>query len=143
MASETSLSTSPPATGGRLDTPVRDIMRRGVLVIAKSASVADAQRAMLSHGVHAILVLERCSTRIVGWVTSHGLLSWCDRDIPPTPVHNAVNEAPLTIHPSASVRDSLNLMKRHGAAHLLVTHRHDGLPEGVVSDVDVLRLVAD
>lgn len=142
MATETNHHTDPPATGGRFDTEVRAIMRPGAVVVPASATLLQAQRAMLSHGVHAVLVLEGNSGRLAGWVTSRGLLSWCDRDLALMPVRNAISEPPVSIRPSAPSREALALLERHHVSHLVVTHRHDEIPEGVVSDVDLLRLVS-
>jgi hypothetical protein len=46
------------------------------------------------------------------------------------------------IGPSATAREALDLLDSTGATRLLVAHRADWLPEGVVADVDLLRLVA-
>lgn len=142
MTTEATHHTHPPATGGRFDTEVREIMRPGVVVVPESATLLQTQRAMLSNGVHAVIVLERNSGRLAGWVTSRGLLGWCDRDLALMPVRNAVSEPPVSIRPSAPAREALALLERHQVSHLVVAHRHDEIPEGVVSDVDLLRLVA-
>ncbi|MEA2177125.1 MAG: hypothetical protein QOG77_422 [Solirubrobacteraceae bacterium] len=128
--------------GDRLDTPVRDIMRPGVIVLSDDASVLQAQRSLIAHGVHAVLVLERFSGRPVGWVTSRGLLHWCDRDASLTSARSAVTEPAVAIEPSASAQEALDTLDREGATRLLVSRQSDGLPEGVVADMDLLRLVA-
>jgi CBS domain-containing protein len=142
MRSDTLLHppSAPPAD--RLDTAVREIMRPGVIVIAAHASVARAQRALLAHGVHAVLVVGADGRRPLGWVTSRGLLAWAERDAALSAADDAVTEPPLTIDPSASAREALALLEREGATRLLVTHGDGGVPEGVVADVDLLRLVA-
>ena len=143
MTTDTLLPSRRDAAGGdRLDTPVREIMRPGVIVLADDASVLQAQRALIAHGVHAVLVIERFSGRPVGWVTSRGLLRWCDRDAGLASVPSAVTEPAVAIPPSASAREALDTLEREGATRLLVSHQHEGLPEGVVADVDLLRLVA-
>jgi CBS domain-containing protein len=128
--------------GGRLDPLLEEVMRPGVIVIAGDASVAHAQRALLAHGVHAILVLARDTHAPIGWITSHGLLRWCERDIALAPAINAVTEPPVVLSPSASARQALEALEREGCSRVLIARRPDGLPEGVVSDVDLLRLVA-
>jgi CBS domain-containing protein len=128
--------------GDRLDTPVREIMRPGVIVLSEEASVVQAQRALIAHGVHAVLVLERGSPRPLGWITSRGLLSWSDRDVSLASSRDAVTEPPVVIEPSASAREALELLEGQAATRLLVSRHSDGLPEGVVADVDLLRLVA-
>ena len=88
----------------RLDTAVREVMRPGVIVISGHASVARAQRALLAHGVHAILVLDDDGGRPLGWVTSRGLLRWAERDITLCSARDAVTEPPVAIGPSATAR---------------------------------------
>ena len=131
-----------PLHADRLDTAVREVMRPGVIVIAGHASVARAQRALLAHGVHAILVLDDDHGRPLGWITSRGLLGWAERDIALSASRDAVSEAPLQIEPSASAREALELLERVGATRLLVSRGEGCVPEGVVADVDLLRLFA-
>lgn len=142
MPSDTLLHPHPAPLADRLDTAVREIMRPGVIVIAAHASVARAQRALLAHGVHAILVLADDGRRPLGWVTSRGLLAWAERDISLSQAGDAVTEPPLAIDPSASAREALALLEREGTSRLLVARGDDGVPEGVVADVDLLRLVS-
>jgi len=85
MVSDTLLHPPPAPPADRLDAAIRDAMRPGVIVISGHASVARAQRALLAHGVHAILVLDDDGGRPLGWVTSRGLLRWAERDISPAP----------------------------------------------------------
>jgi CBS domain-containing protein len=59
MVSDTLLPPRRSLSGDRLDTPVRDVMRAGVIVLSEHAAVARAQRAVLAHGVHAIPVLDQ------------------------------------------------------------------------------------
>jgi CBS domain-containing protein len=142
MVSDTLLPPRRSLSGDRLDIPVRDLMRPGVIVLSEHASVAQAQRAVLAHGVHAVLVLEDRTGRPVGWVTSRGLLAWAARDVALASAREAVTEPPVAVEPSASAREALEAIDRTGAARLLVVRAGVGLPEGVVSDVDVLREVA-
>jgi len=117
-------------------------MRPGVIVISGHASVARVQRALLAHGVHAILVLDDDGGRPLGWVTSRGLLRWAEREITLCSARDAVTEPPVAIGPSATAREALALLERADATRLLVVRADGCVPEGVVADVDLLRLVA-
>jgi len=129
-------------SGNHLDTPVRDVMRSGVIVIADDASVQDAQRALVAHGVHSVLVLDHGAGEAHGWITTRGLLPWAEREVGLACAREAVSEPAITIEPSASVRSALETMERACASRLLVARHHSGLPEGVVSDSDLLRFIA-
>jgi len=131
-----------PLAGDRLDTAVRDIMRPGVIVLPDDASVVQAQRALLAHGVHAVLVIEHSRGGAVGWITSRGLLPWCDRDAALAHARDAVAEPAVFVEPSATAREALDALQREGVSRLLVARHEGALPEGVIADVDILRLVA-
>jgi CBS domain-containing protein len=143
MLNDTSVMTRHAvATGDRLDTPLRDVMRPGAIVIADDASVQDAQRALVAHRVHSVLVLDHAAGRALGWITTRGLLPWYEREVELACARDAVSEPAITIGPSASVRAAFAALEREGASRLLVARHHSGLPEGVVSDSDLLRFVA-
>jgi CBS domain-containing protein len=143
ISSITRTDSRPGDTGDHLDMPVRDIMTAGVVTIAEDASLRSTYRALVSHDVHAVLVVGRTGGTPLGWVTARGLLAWvesaehaflCARD--------AITERPQTISPSATARDALVVLAQAGVTHLLVAARADQLPEGVVGEFDLVRLAA-
>jgi CBS domain-containing protein len=89
-----------------------------------------------------VLVLDRDAARPLGWITSRGLVRWCDRETGLASARDAVTEPAIAIEPSASAREALEALEREDVSRLLVARHSDGLPEGVVADVDLLRLVA-
>lgn len=78
--------------GGGLDVAVRAMMSPGVLPVAEVASAREAARAMLHHGVHAVLVVGRDHGTPLGWVTERGLLAYADRRDDLLPVAAAIAE---------------------------------------------------
>jgi CBS domain-containing protein len=136
-----SAGTDDPA-GGRLGREVREVMTPGVVSIPADASIGQAYAAIAAHGVHAVLVVERKSGAPMGWVTAGGLLHWALRDSRQHSAGQAVCEPVHTVSPSATVRDAAELLLKPGVSHVLVTHHGDSVPEGVVSDIDVVRLVS-
>jgi predicted transcriptional regulator len=125
----------------RLETHVRDLMRPGVIVIAADASIVQAQRALLAHGVHAILVIDDHG-RPLGWATSRGVLAWAGRDVALHTAREAVTEPAVTVEPSVTAAEAKGLLEEAGVSRLLVARRCEGLPEGVVADHDLLRVLA-
>jgi CBS domain-containing protein len=125
----------------RFDEALRDVMRPGVIVITENASVAQAQRALVAHGVHAILVLDR-QGRPLGWATSRSLLGFSDRDTGLLSARDAVTEKAVTLEPSATVREALDVMRDQDVARVLVAHAVGHLPEGVVAEHDLLAVLA-
>jgi CBS domain-containing protein len=145
MPSHTSIPATPdaPADGlsdGRLQTPVRDFMRPGVIAVSEDASLRQAERAMVHHGVHAILVLRRSTGGPLGWVTSRGMLQWISHDLGLVPASQGVTETPTYIEPGATAHDAVQALSATGVSHLLVTRAPGETPQGVVSDLDVIAL---
>ncbi|HWM10992.1 MAG TPA: CBS domain-containing protein [Solirubrobacteraceae bacterium] len=129
--------------GGELDeTPVRAIMRSGVISMPEDASLRQAMRAMAAHAVHAILIVGARDGTPIGWVTARGVLTWLTRDAALAPAGIAITEPVVWIEPTASAADVVRLLADTGATHLLVAYQADVPPQGVVSELDIVRLVA-
>jgi CBS domain-containing protein len=130
-------------TGDHLDTPVRELMTPGVVMIVEDASLRTAYRALVAHGVHAVLVVGRSGGMPLGWVTARGLLGRVEeRDSGLRRVCDAITERPETIAPSATAHEAIRALGRPGVTHLLVASRPDQLPEGVIGEMDLARLAA-
>ncbi len=129
--------------GGELDeTPVRAIMRSGVISMPEDASLRQAMRAMAAHAVHAILIVGAQDGTPIGWVTARGVLAWLTRDAALAPAGIAITEPVVWIEPTASAADVVRLLADTGATHLLVAYQPDVPPQGVVGELDIVRLVA-
>jgi len=87
-----------------------------------------------------VLVVGRTEGRALGWVTSRGLLAWVGRDQGLASAREAITERPITIEPGATARDALTALSQVGTSHLLVARRSDVIPEGVVSELDIVAL---
>jgi CBS domain-containing protein len=124
----------------RLQTPVRDFMRPGVIAISEDASLRQVERAMVRHNVHAILVLGRTTGRPLGWVTSRSMLQWISQDLALVTASQGVTETPTFIEPGATAQDAAKALSAAGVSHLLVTRAPGETPQGVVSDLDVIAL---
>lgn len=131
----------PASTQQRLTTPVSEIMRPGVITIGEHSSLLQAKRAMVRHGVHAVLVVGTDSGVPLGWVSAGGLLSWLERDLHALPASRAVTEPPHFIEPDSTARAALELLEKPGVTHLLVRPAEGGAPHGVVAAMDLVELV--
>ena len=124
----------------QLHTPVRDFMRPGVIALSEDASLGQAERAMVRHGVHAILLLGRTDRQPVGWVTTRGMLQWLSHDLGLVPARQGVTEPPVYIEPSATAQEAVDALSEPGVTHLLVARAPRETPQGVVADIDVIAL---
>jgi CBS domain-containing protein len=116
----------------------RDLMTPGVISIVEDASLAQVHRALAAHRVHALLVVGRRSGRPLGWVTASGLLAWLDGDPALACASDAITEPATAIEPSASGREALTALGQPRVSRLLVQRHVEALPEGVISELDLI-----
>jgi len=129
------------ATHGVLAREVREVMTPGVVSVPADASVKQVHAALVAHRVHAVLVVDRKSGAPVGWINAAGALRASLEGSAHT-AGQAVCEPVHAISPSATCREAVQLLLEPGVTHLLVAHEHSGLGEGVLSDLDVLRVLS-
>ena len=126
----------------RFDREVRELMRPGVITLSAHASLRQVQRAIASHGVHAVLVVDTDSGTPLGWVTARALLAHVTRDLDLVTAGSVVSEPAVTIPPSATVREALAALLASEGSRLLVCPAGHNAAEGVVTDLDLVRLLA-
>jgi CBS domain-containing protein len=131
---------SPMAPGDHMETPARDIMTPGVVSIPEDASLLHVYRAIVAHSVRAVLVVGRTEGKPLGWITARGLLGWVGKDESLASARDAITERPTSIEPSATAREALVALSQVGVSHLLVRRSTDAMPEGVVSELDLVAL---
>ncbi|HSD82201.1 MAG TPA: CBS domain-containing protein [Solirubrobacteraceae bacterium] len=131
----------PPALRRALDTEVRDVMRPGVVTIGEDAPLTDVLRAIAAHGVHAILVLGHETGAPLGWVTARGLLAWLGSDAAHHVARDAITERAVTIAGFRTAREAARVLVAEEVSHLLVAPGPDHRPDGVVAELDLVRLV--
>lgn len=127
------------AADSRLSSRARDLMTPGVISISEEASVAQAERALLIHGRHSVLVVGRRNGTPLGWVTARGLLDWLARDKQLARARDAITERAVSVHPFDSPADVIALMDREKVGQVLVAHDPHEAPEGVISVLDLVR----
>ena len=133
--------TPPPPPDTRwLQTPVRAFMRPGVVTVAEDASLLQVQRAMVAHGVHAVLITAVGGP--LGWVTAGGLLPWLTKEPALYPAKSAISETVACITPGASAHDALQALSDAAVSHLVVSSGTAASPQGVVSEIDLVRLAS-
>jgi CBS domain-containing protein len=131
----------PAATQERLSTPVADIMRPGVITMAEGASLLQAKRAMVRHGVHAILIVGEADGKALGWVSADGLLAWLERDLSAVPAAQGITEPAHRVAHDATARDALEALLDSGTTHLVVSASGSEMPHGVIGAMDLVDLV--
>jgi CBS domain-containing protein len=125
-----------------VNTSVRSIMRPGVVTVPGNASLTQVAQAMTSHGVHAVLVVEPRAAAPAGWATSRTVIARLLDGSRFVPAIDAVAELPTPILPSASIADAIRALAPPGVTHLLVTTGPSAVPQGVVSETDIVHFAA-
>jgi CBS domain-containing protein len=87
-----------------------------------------------------VLVVDRQTGQPVGWVTARGLLRWAGRVGAVRTAKQAICEPAHTVSPSAPISDAIALLLSAEVSHLLVGRGGAAMPEGVVADIDVVRI---
>ena len=131
----------PARTAERLAAPVREVMRPGVITIAEDSALIYAKRAMVRHGVHAVLVVGSDTAWPLGWVTDHGLLQWLEQDLAAIASRQAITEPPRLIDPDATAAAALDALASTPSVGHLVVGEPSRPPQGVLAPMDLVDLV--
>ena len=117
---------------------MRAFIRPGVVTLEDYVSLLQVQRAMIAHAVHAVLIVGTGGP--VGWITAGGLLPWLGQQPALYSASSALSEKAVQIAPAASAADALQALTDPAISHLVVSARADTPPQGVVSEIDLVRL---
>jgi CBS domain-containing protein len=123
-----------------LELPVRELMTPGVVCLPDNATVRMAFGALVTHRVHAVLVVDHVHGRPLGWVSARALMPYLLRDDDLLLVRLAIDEPAETISPGASARDALDRLTAGVVTHLLVARGPESHPEGVISALDLMGI---
>lgn len=125
---------------------VEDVMSRGVLACALETPLTAVAEMMARHRVHCVVGfgdVTEDDTRLWGLVSDLDLVAVAAAQglEGRTAGGSAATEA-ITVGPHESLRRAAQLMSEHRVAHLLVTDPECDRPLGVVSTIDVARVLA-
>jgi len=140
---------SPTASAaGVLDrSSVRDAMSLGLFHCAADDDVAVVARTMAEKAIHCVIVAGIVSRDRAGEHLSWGIVSDMDlmRALAPggegTTAAEVAGTEILTVSPRESLQSAVQLMTEHETAHLVVVSPDTGRPVGMLSTLDVARVV--
>jgi CBS domain-containing protein len=128
------------------DTPVENVMTRGVVSCPLETPLETVAEMMASHRVHCIVGfgdVTEDDTAIWGVVSDLDLIEVCAHDgLEGRTAGGAASSEVVTITPGESLRKAAQLMSAHGVAHLLVVEERADRPIGIISTLDVARTLA-
>jgi CBS domain-containing protein len=116
---------------------VRDVMTPGVVAIPEDASAAQAARALVAHGVHAVLVVSDAGAPL-GWATAETLRHSRGLEHAHASVGSVITEQVTGIEPDVELEVALYALSMSGVTRLVVRAKGSGFPIGVVTDMDLV-----
>jgi crotonyl-CoA carboxylase/reductase len=127
-------------------TSVREAMHPGIMACTPTATLPEVAQLMATCHVHCVAVVGADpdkAPRLSGIVTDVDLVRWATSGRTHVPAGAIVAEPALAVAPQASVHEAAQLMADHGVDHLVVADARRRAPVGVISALDVARVLAE
>ena len=138
-------STKTTIESSGLDTiSVREAMHEGVLSCPTDAPLSTVAELMAAKEVHCVVVTDRDEDGVWGVISDLDLVAAAGvRDLDAQLAGGSAATPALAIAPEDTLQRAAQIMTEHAAAHLLVVDGASGRPVGVLSTLDVARLLAE
>jgi signal-transduction protein with cAMP-binding, CBS, and nucleotidyltransferase domain len=125
-------------------TRVGDAMHDGVLSCSADTPLSAVAELMAAHGVHCVVVAESDDVGVWGVISDLDLVAASGvRDLDAQSAGGSAATPALAIRPDDTLQRAAQMMTEHAAAHLLVVDDGSGKPVGVLSTLDVARVLAE
>ncbi len=130
--------------GTRLDElEVRAAMHEGVLSCPADTPLSAVAELMAAHAVHSVVVTDDKDDTIWGVVSDLDLMAAAGvRDLDAQSAGGSAATPALVIGPRDTLQRAAQMMTEHATTHLLVVDDVSGRPVGVLSTLDVARVLA-
>lgn len=119
--------------------PVAEAMTRGVINCPPETPLRTVARMMATHRVHAVAVHQE-----LGWgiVSDLDLVASAAFDVDERTAGQAASSPAITVTSVESIERAAQLMAEHETSHLIVVEPTTGSPLGVISSIDIARVLA-
>ncbi len=125
-------------------TTVREAMHEGVLSCPTWTPLSMVAELMAGNGVHCVVVTDENDATVWGVVSDLDLVAAAGvRDLDAQSAGGSAATPALAIAPDDTLHRAAQMMTEHAAAHLLVVDEESRTPVGVLSTLDIARLLAD
>ena len=139
-------TTTAPRLDDHLDSvSVGQVMHEGVLTCETATPLSAVAELMCKHNIHCVVVADDASREHSLW----GIVSDLDlvaaatiRDLDEQSAGGSAVTPVLTLAPDESLRRAAQMMTEHAVAHLVVVEPATRRPVGVLSTLDVARVVS-
>jgi len=126
-------------------TAVGDAMHPGIMACSPITPIEEVAQIMAGGRVHCVTVLEHANDHspvVSGVVSDIDLLTWATGGDTHLPVGGDVREPAVSVSPDATVHEAAQLMAAPGVGHLVVVDPRRRTPVGILSALDVARVLA-
>lgn len=123
---------------------VEDVMHPGVLTCFFETPLATVARMMATHQVHCVVGLGDATaddTRVWGLVTDRDVVAAAATDHAHRTAGTSAASEAVTIAPHEHLRRAAEVMTERGLSHLLVVEPGSDRPVGVISTLDIARVM--
>lgn len=122
---------------------VADVMSRPILSCREEARANEIARTMTEMNSRSVLVVDAAG-RPRGLVTKFDILACCLSGDGQPPTAAEIMNPPVTIHPSASLREAADTMIEHHYHRLVVVdpEQPEAFPVGIISSYDIVNEMA-
>jgi CBS domain-containing protein len=142
--------TTPPsttATTRMLTTSVADAMHKQILTCSHRSTITEVAQLMTIHQAQCVAVVDsaECAPghRVIRGIVSAGdLLRWAAGPYTHLSVSELTHDPVVTVAPTRSIQDAAERMAGHDIDHLLVIDPDHQTPVGILSALDVARVLA-
>jgi CBS domain-containing protein len=126
---------------------VGHVMHPGILCCSPDATLAEVARMMTAHRVHCIAVMgishdQRGESLAWGIISDLDLLEAGVDGHAGKTAASLARQPIISVPPAIPVRDAAQLMLTHGAAHIVVVDSDTQHPVGILSTLDIARILA-
>ena len=125
-------------------TRVGDAMHEGVLSCSTDTPLSAVAEIMAARGVHCVVVTESDDLGVWGVISDLDLVAAAGvRDLAAQSAGASAATPALTIHAGDTLQRATQMMTEHAVAHLLVVDDESGKPVGILSTLDMARVLAE
>jgi CBS domain-containing protein len=123
-------------------TTVADVMHAGIVTCRPDATLRAVAGILASNRIHAVVVAAEHETAARAVVTDRDVVYSHSRgELDLVTAGEAASVPTVTVRPDADLRHASQLMAHFGTSHVLVSDRGGGVPVGIVSSLDIARVV--
>jgi CBS domain-containing protein len=125
-------------------TTVADVMHQGVVTCSPDATLRTVAGILARNQIHAVVVAAEHETAARAVVTDRDVVFSHSRgELDRVTAGEAATVPTVTVRPDADLRHASQLMAHFGTSHVLVSDRGGGAPVGIVSSLDIAKVVGD